>query len=182
MWFPGVTCCLQFKASDWFALPAWRCSCMLISQFEQNTHKLLPKYLVFLIQREEVSGLGWVRKAESGSVAVSCFFSGLGDFLRWSSDVRNAASVTSLFLIFNMKKGKLKGNLLQLLVTLSSKRKCKCNLQIPYLHITIFKSPVVWSSVWHEDRQQYFSIWADFQTLILNACSDLSFPLGVLFP
>lgn len=52
---------------------------MLISQFEQNTHKLLPKYLVFLIQREEVSGLGWVRKAESGSVAVSCFFSGLGD-------------------------------------------------------------------------------------------------------
>lgn len=64
-------------------------------------------------------------------------------FLRWSSDVRNAASVTSLFLIFNMKKGKLKGNLLQLLVTLSSKRKCKCNLQIPYLHITIFKSPVV---------------------------------------
>lgn len=52
---------------------------MLISQFEQNTPRSLPKYLVFLTQREDVSGLGWVRKAGSGSVAVSCFFSVLGD-------------------------------------------------------------------------------------------------------
>lgn len=52
---------------------------MLISQFEQNSHRSLPKYLVFLIQWEEVSGLGLVRKAGSRSVAVSCFFSALGD-------------------------------------------------------------------------------------------------------
>lgn len=60
-------------------LPAWGCSCMLISQFQQNTHRSLLKYLVFLIQREEVSGLGWVRKAGSGPVAVSYFFSAVGD-------------------------------------------------------------------------------------------------------
>lgn len=60
-------------------LLAWGCSCMLISWFEQNTHRSLPKYLVFLIQREEVTWLGWVREADSGSAAVSCFFSALGD-------------------------------------------------------------------------------------------------------
>lgn len=60
-------------------LPAWGCSCMLISQFQLNTHRSLLKYMVFLIQREEVSGLGWVRKAESGPVAVLCFFSAVGD-------------------------------------------------------------------------------------------------------
>lgn len=52
---------------------------MLISQFQQNTHRSLLKYLVFLKQREEVSGLGWVRKAGSGPVAVSYFFSAVGD-------------------------------------------------------------------------------------------------------
>lgn len=60
-------------------LPAWGCSCMLISQFLQNTDRSLPKYLVRLPWRKEVSGLGWASKAGSGPVAVSCFFSALGE-------------------------------------------------------------------------------------------------------
>lgn len=52
---------------------------MLISQFLQNTDRSPLKYLVRLPWRKEVSGLGWVRKAGSGPVAVSCFFSALGE-------------------------------------------------------------------------------------------------------
>lgn len=70
---------IRFLRAIQSPLPAWGCSCMLISQFQQNTHRSLLKYLVFLIQREEVSGLGWVRKAGSGPVAVSYFFSPVGD-------------------------------------------------------------------------------------------------------
>lgn len=60
-------------------LPVWGRSCMLISQFLQNTDRSLPKYLVRVPWRKEVSGLGWLKKAGSGPVAVSCFFSALGE-------------------------------------------------------------------------------------------------------
>lgn len=93
VWFHGVTWCLQFKASDWFAplsvfyvpfkalLPAWGCSCMLISQFEQNTHRSLPKYLVFLIQE---GGSFWDGMGEKGRVWICCCFLFLLSSGRWS--------------------------------------------------------------------------------------------------
>lgn len=87
-------------------------------------------------------------------------------FLRQSSDIRNAAMSHHYFWFLTCKR-QLEREFVTILVTMSSKRKCECNLHIPYLHIMISKDPLVWSSVWHEDRQQYSSIWADFQTLIL---------------
>lgn len=61
-------------------LPAWGCSCMLISQFQQNTHRSLLKYLVFLIQREEVF---WAGRGEEGRVWARCCFLFLLSSGRW---------------------------------------------------------------------------------------------------
>lgn len=69
---------------------------------------------------------------------------------------------------------------MEVLVTLSSKRKRKFNLLIPHLRIAILKGSLDLSRIWHEDMQQHFTIWADFQTQILSTCSDLSCPWSVL--
>lgn len=85
---------IRFLRAIQSPLPAWGCSCMLISQFEQNTNKSLPKYLVFLILQEEVSGLGWWGRQSLG-LLLFLVSSQLWEmkflFLRRCSGVRNSA-------------------------------------------------------------------------------------------
>lgn len=104
---------------------------------------------------EGSSSLGWVRNTRSGPAAVSCFLclnSGDKDTFPetdlWSC--WKCISVTSLFLIFNMKKA-IKREFLEVYVILSFLKKHEFNL-----HVTIFKGCLGWSSIWCEYRQQYF--------------------------